>query len=136
MAWSRQGKSRLPLFFLSVSRYQQTQCARVSVSAVTPIFLGEFSGLSCFSGLVGRRRAFCWDWEDENKGNFYWWLEASKKNHLCRDLEPRGVFSNRQLKGCIHLGAQSPGQGRNLALSEGRWRWHSQGSALVSLLLW
>lgn len=45
---SRQGKSRLPLFFLSVSRYQQTQCARVSASAVTPIFWGNFLAFPVF----------------------------------------------------------------------------------------
>lgn len=48
-----------------------------------PVFLARLAGEEHSAAVVGSYQ------EDENKGNFYRWLEASKKNHFCSDLEPQ-----------------------------------------------
>lgn len=104
------------------------------MSAVTPIFLGVI--FLAFPVFQAGEEPSAGAGKMKTRETFNRWLEASKTNHLCRDLEPGGEFNNRLLKGFIHLGAQSPGQGRALGFLEERWRWHSQGAALASLLLY
>lgn len=55
---------------------------------MTPIFWVIFLAFPVFLARLAGEEHSAGAGKDENKGNFYWWLEASKKNHLCGDLEP------------------------------------------------